>query len=302
MSLPCPSPVAARRIAVMIVDDEPMATRRLRELLASYPGFEVVATATSVAEARGRLDAGDVGSRPPHGTMPSEPVDVVFLDVDMPGGSGFDLLASVPRATIVVFVTAHPQYAIDAFGVGALDYLLKPIDPERLDHALERVGRMVALLRAEENAEDDEDDDLAVPTNADAQAPSRPRHVPPHATIVLPLASGRGEQRVPLDHICWIEALRNYSWLHLREPQRKLLMRRKLNAWQAELPADRFVRRGKSLLVNVSLVTQSEWVSRNETLLSFPGRSDRLSIGRHAASRLREVLGAHPPGGGPPSA
>ncbi len=286
---PPPSPVP--RIRVLLVDDEPLATRRLRELLASYPGFDVVASATNVAEAR-RLIEASAGAR-----GGGAPIDVVFLDIEMPGENGLELLASVPRATVVVFVTAYPQYALDAFGVGALDYLLKPIDAERFDHTISRVRQMMALLRASGGDDDGDelDDPLSGTDSEPGQLPS-PRRSLPGETIGLPLATGRGEQRVALDHICWIEALRNYSWLQLREPQRKLLMRRKLNYWQAELPSDRFVRLGKSLLVNVTLVTQLEWVSRDQILLTFPGRSDQLAVGRLAASRLREVLGTTIPG------
>ena len=102
----------------LLVDDEPLASARMRELLSVHPEIDVVGVATSVAEARAFLE-----SRPP---------DVVFLDVEMPGGTGFDLLASVPDDTQVVFVTARERYAVQAFAAAALDYLVKPVDPERL--------------------------------------------------------------------------------------------------------------------------------------------------------------------------
>ncbi|RLS35523.1 MAG: response regulator [Planctomycetota bacterium] len=285
---------AGQRITALLVDDEPLASERLRQLLAAIPGIEVVATATSVAEARKVLEASEAQSAPTAaagGSASAEPIDVVFLDVEMPGGSGLALLAAVPRSTVVVFVTAYPDYALQAFGVGALDYLLKPVDPERLEHTVQRVRQMVNLLRDERDLDDDDlDDPLPAIVSDQPGLPAAARLVP-GATIGLPLAAGRGEQRVPHEQICWIEALRNYSWLFFREPQRRLLTRRRLAQWEAELPAEQFVRLGKSLLVNVALVTQSEWVSRDATLLSFLGRDDRLTIGRMASSRLRELLG-----------
>ena len=117
-------------LTALLVDDEPLANERMRELLAAHPEIDVVGVAGSVADTRVFLEM-----RPP---------DVVFLDVEMPGGSGFDLLASVPDGTQVVFVTAREKYAVQAFAVGALDYLVKPVDPERLADTMARVERQAA--------------------------------------------------------------------------------------------------------------------------------------------------------------
>jgi two-component system LytT family response regulator len=102
----------------LLIDDEPLANSRMREMLAVHPEIEIIGVAGGLAEAKAFLD-----TRAP---------DVVFLDVEMPGGSGLDLLESVPDATQVVFVTAREKYAVQAFAVAALDYLVKPVDPERL--------------------------------------------------------------------------------------------------------------------------------------------------------------------------
>jgi two-component system LytT family response regulator len=120
-------------LAALLVDEEPLAIERLRRLLKGHARIEVVAVAGSVREARARLD-----ERPP---------DVVFLDVEMPGGSGLDLLPAVPSGTQVVFVTAHETYAVEAFAVSALDYLVKPVDAERLSETVRRLEEMTALQR-----------------------------------------------------------------------------------------------------------------------------------------------------------
>ena len=118
--------MTTRPLRVLLVDDERLARADMRRLLAAYTRVEVVGEAASAAEARAALAA----------LAP----DLVFLDVQMPGESGFDLLASLDAAPpAVVFTTAFDRYALDAFRVNALDYLLKPVDPERLAEALGRI-------------------------------------------------------------------------------------------------------------------------------------------------------------------
>ena len=102
----------------LIVDDEPPARRELRRMLAGFPWIEIVGEAGNVDDA-----AEKVGALSP---------ELLFLDIHMPGGSGFDLLARLEYLPQVIFTTAHDAHAVRAFEVNALDYLLKPIDPERL--------------------------------------------------------------------------------------------------------------------------------------------------------------------------
>ena len=239
----------------------------------------MVATATSAAAARARL----VAPRSPE--LPG-PIDVVFLDVEMPGETGIAVLPSVPKETVVVFVTAFPQYAIQAFQVGAIDYLLKPIDPERLEQTIDRIVKLVPLLRAEPGDEDE--DDSARPV--DSSGKGTPLASP--ATLLVPLVGGGGIQEVLIGDICWIEGMRNYSRVALRDPERLLIFRRRLANWQSDLPEAMFARISKSILINKAVLSKSEWRSRDETLLAFTGREDALTIGRLAAVRLREILGA----------
>jgi len=109
----------------MIIDDEPPARRELRRLLTDFPWVEVVGEAGNVDQAAGMVES----------LLP----DLLFLDIQMPGGSGFDLLSRLEHLPQVVFTTAHDEHAVRAFEVDALDYLLKPIDPARLAAALARV-------------------------------------------------------------------------------------------------------------------------------------------------------------------
>ena len=112
---------------VIIVDDEPPARREMRRLLVEFPWMEIVGEAGSAAEAEALIEA-------------LHP-ELIFLDIQMPGGSGFDLLARLEHVPQVVFTTAHDEHAVHAFEVSALDYLLKPIDPRRLASTLDRVRR-----------------------------------------------------------------------------------------------------------------------------------------------------------------
>jgi two-component system, LytTR family, response regulator len=106
----------------MIVDDEPLARRELRRLLAEFPDIEIVGEAANVAESAVGVEQ----------WLP----ELLFLDIQMPGGSGFDLLARLEYVPRVIFTTAYDHHAVRAFEVNALDYLLKPIEPERLAAAI----------------------------------------------------------------------------------------------------------------------------------------------------------------------
>jgi two-component system LytT family response regulator len=109
----------------MIIDDEPLARRELGRLLLEFPWVEIVGEAGQVVEAAEKIEA----------LAP----ELVFLDIQMPGGSGFDLLDRLEHLPQVIFTTAHSEHAVRAFEVNALDYLLKPVEPERLAAALTRI-------------------------------------------------------------------------------------------------------------------------------------------------------------------
>ena len=110
---------------VLIVDDEPLARRELRRLLDSFPAIQIVGEAANIDDARSSIEE----------LSPA----LVFLDIQMPGGTGFDLLTQLDRLPRIVFTTAYDQYAVKAFEVNALDYLLKPIEPERLATTLRKI-------------------------------------------------------------------------------------------------------------------------------------------------------------------
>jgi two-component system LytT family response regulator len=253
----------------LLIDDEPLANSRMREMLAVHPEIEIIGVAGGLAEAKAFLD-----TRAP---------DVVFLDVEMPGGSGLDLLESVPDATQVVFVTAREKYAVQAFAVAALDYLVKPVDPERLADTVARLGKQAASeWRRPGDASEPNDDNLAA---VDAVAPELGE------TVSAPLAGKATAGVVTVGDICWIESLRNFTRVALKGPPRLMVFRRRLSEWDKLLPDGAFARVGRSLIIHLAMVQEIEWSSRHETQVMFVDGVEPLSLGRLPAIRLREILG-----------
>ncbi len=257
---------------VLLVDDEPSASKRMRRLLAGDADIEVVGVAGSVAEARVRL----AEQRP----------DAVFLDVEMPGGTSFGLLPDLAGSTHVVFVTAHERHAVEAFAVNAVDYLLKPVDPERLAEAVRRLRGLVGAAAVEPaDAEGslalDDDGTAAGPGAAPAGADRR---------LVVPLRDGPTKAVVAIADICWIESLRNYTRVAFQNPPRVFFFRRRLSEWLPHLPEETFARTSRSELVQVALVTATEWKSPGETIVRFAAGVEPLTLGRIAAARLASLL------------
>jgi len=256
----------------LLVDDEPLANARMRELLAAHPEIDVIGVAGGLDVARAFLK-----TRSP---------DVVFLDVEMPGGSGLDLLASVPDATQVVFVTARKKYAVQAFEVAALDYLVKPVDPERLADTVARISNHVASGRGQtENASPLADND-----ELDADQASSATALGLDDAVSAPLADTPTSGVVTVGDICWIESLRNFTRVALKGPPRLVLFRRRLSEWDKVLPDGPFARVGRSYLVQLAMMEQIEWKSREQTLVTFVEGAETLSLGRLPATRLREIL------------
>jgi len=262
-------------LSALLVDDERPANERMRKLLAAHGGIEVIGAASSVQEAQVILDT----QRP----------DVVFLDVEMPGATGLQLLPSVPRSTQVVFVTAHETYALNAFAAGALDYLVKPVDLERLTETVRRLEKMASLLRLKANItpEPDEQDDDGIDEGANHASTTA---LGLTDTITVPLSEKGRTAVVTIGDICWIEGLRNFTRVGMKTPGRIMLFRRRLGDWERELPSNLFERLGKSLVVQAAAIQETEWRSRDETLVTFAADLEPLVIGRSTALRLREIL------------
>jgi two-component system, LytTR family, response regulator len=226
-------------LRVVIVDDEPLAIRALRRLLTAHADITVVGTADSLATAEALI----------HQAQP----DLVFLDIELGGGNGFDLLAQLEPPPRIVFVTAHAQHAVDAFAVAAMDYLLKPVQPERLAESLARVVAAGPLRRA-----------------ITLRTPSR--------TVV----AEPGE----LAALC---AEGDFTRIHLAG-QPSLLILRTLTQFEEALPKPPFVRIGRSMILNLERVRHVTSRGRDQNQVVLEGLDVPLPLGRVGTLRLRAAL------------
>jgi two-component system LytT family response regulator len=235
---------------VLIVDDEPLARSAMRRLLAPHRTIEIVGEADSTATARAAI----VATKP----------DLVFLDIELGGDDGFDLLASLDSPPVVIFVTAYAEHAVEAFAVDAVDYLLKPVDPDRLAESLTRVERQRAS-RAQ-------------------PAPAIELRTPRRTVFAQP-----GE-------IVALRADGDFTQVYLAG-QPPMMIWRTLAHFESLLPVPPFLRLGRSLIVNRDRLRHAETLSRTSTRLTLDGLAEPVEIGRSAAARLREAMAAAKPRG-----
>jgi len=241
------------RLRALIVDDERLARKRLRELLSRHPEVEIVGEADDLETARAAAET----LRP----------DVLFLDVDLSPGNGFDLLPRLSFQPATVFVTAHDTFAVQAFEVHALDYLLKPISPARLAASLAR-------LLEEKNPGDNP---------ADRQGMSDQLTLKDAGTIRI----------VEVRRIVAIKAEGAYSRVLLHDAPPATILRG-ISEWERLLPEPDFARLDRSLIVQLPRVQAVESVSRDQTWITLTGLPNRLCVGRVASLRLRRLLASPP--------
>ncbi|HTI39573.1 MAG TPA: LytTR family DNA-binding domain-containing protein [Vicinamibacterales bacterium] len=255
--------MSTHRIRVVIIDDEPLARERLRTLLRDDPSMEVVAEAGDTTTAVAAIQT----TRP----------DLVFLDVQMPGGSGFDVISGVGAAQMprVIFVTAYDRYALRAFDVHALDYLLKPFDRDRFRQALTRAKEQIVR-----SASGDLERRLLALVTELRSGPSRiDRFV---------VKSGGRVFFVRTDEIDWIEAAGNYVKLHVGSETH--LLRETMNAVEAKLDADLFFRVHRCHIVNIERVRELQpWF--NGEYVVFLKNGTRLTLSRGYREKLQERVG-----------
>lgn len=243
-------------IRALLIDDESAVRADLRAKLAEHPTITVVGEAATLNHARSLL------ARPDY--------DLVFLDVQLIGGNSFDLVPDVHEGARIVFVTAFDTYAVRAFEINALDYLLKPVVPARLAAALAR---------------------LAVPLSLDE---SSAEFLPGPAlrlddTVLL--RSGLCARFAPVREISIISAQDNYSEVQLADGSR-VFLRKSLKAWEDTLPATHFMRVHRTQIVNLARVTRYERDGEEHTRLFFDRVPAPVLASRARWSELRERLSA----------
>ncbi len=254
-----PASLCADMARALLIEDETTARADLRTKLVAHPHVHILAEAATVRRARVLL------ARPDY--------DVVFLDIQLVGGSGFDLVPDVRPGARIVFVTAYDRYALRAFEINALDYLLKPVAPARLAEALLRLA--------------------AAPTVGEptVELPSD-RALQPDDKLFL--RSGLGARFTPVADISLVTACDNYSEVRLVDGT-KVFLRKSLKAWEDTLPKTHFMRVHRTQIVNLARITRYERNSDEHTLLYVEGSPEPVPASRYRWSELRERLSATRP-------
>lgn len=197
-------------IRCIIVDDEPIARKGMKRLVEKRHELELAAMFDSASSATSWIEENDV--------------DLIFLDIEMPGVSGIEFARQVPSECMVVFTTAYSEYALDGFEVDALDYLVKPIDPVRFNRAVDRAISYKQLIEEADN-----------------------REQPPELEYII-VKADRKYVRLRVKDILYVEGLKDYVIIHL--PDRKIVTRMTVKAMEDTLPRHTFLRVSKSYIVN----------------------------------------------------
>ena len=227
----------------LIVDDELLARRELRRLLAAHRSIQIVGEAGDIDEARERIVA----------LLPA----VVFLDIQMPGGTGFDLLAQLERVPRIVFTTAYDRYAVQAFNVNALDYLLKPIEPERLATAVDKLQAATPARQANEDSWLEQ----------------------------LFVRDGPRCWFIPLREVSVISADGNY--VRLQWGKERPLLGRSLTALEGKLDPRRFFRANRQQIINLEMVRSVDLGVGGRLHVQFSDGRE-IQISRRQARQFRE--------------
>ncbi|MDX6188948.1 LytTR family DNA-binding domain-containing protein [Flavobacterium sp. Fl-318] len=203
-----------KKIKVIIVDDERSSREELKRALKIYEDFILIGEAENADDAKDLIE--------------TEMPDLIFLDIQMPEKSGFDLLESLDNAPAVLFTTAYNEYAVQAFEVNALDYLLKPIREERFAKAIEKIRNTIK-----------QKSDLSNAVTSDQK---------------IFIKDGEKRFFIQLDEIYLIESLENYTRLYFQG--KKALQRRSLRQWEALLDETVFFRINRTKIINIKHILE----------------------------------------------
>jgi two-component system, LytTR family, response regulator len=233
---------------VLIVDDSRLARNELRRLLQKFPVVEICAEAANADQAREAIR--------------EYSPETIFLDIEMPGENGFELLASLDRVPGVIFTTAYDEFAVQAFEQNAVDYLVKPIDPGRLEKALDRAMNQSSVPRREAEEKMGPEDQVFV-------------------------KDGEKCWFVKLKQIRFFETYGNYSKIYFDEE--KVLVNKSLNYLEARLNPRRFFRANRQFIINLNHVKQIHpW--NNEAFRVEMNCGTEIDISRRKSQRFKELL------------
>jgi len=239
----------------IIIDDERLARNELRKLLSDHSEIEIIAEAANAEEGKQKIEE-------------LQP-DLIFLDIQMPGKTGFDLLTELERAPHVIFTTAYDEYALKAFEVNALDYLLKPVEPKRLADA---------LLKLENIDEKD---------NAQGLEHGIPQRgiLTDHDQVFV--KDGERCWFVKLADIRLFESVGNYAKVYFST--NKPLILKSLNALEERLDEKVFFRANRKHIVNLRMIEKVEPYFNGGLLLEIKG-GEKVEVSRRQAVKFKEMM------------
>ena len=241
-------------IKAIIIDDERLARNELKKLLLDFPEIEVIAEAANASEGVEKID--------------SLNPDLIFLDIQMPGKTGFDMLSELERAPNVIFTTAYDEYALKAFEVNALDYLLKPVEPKRLADALQK-------LQVEEDKEPISDHNISINRSI----------LNEHDQVFV--KDGERCWFVKLSDIRLFESVGNYAKVYFG-PNKPLILK-SLNALEERLDEKVFFRANRKQIVNLRLIEKIEPYFNGGLLLEMKG-GEKIEVSRRQTVKFKEMM------------
>jgi two-component system, LytTR family, response regulator len=254
----------AEKIRTLIVDDEELARDRLRSLLSREERIEIIGEASD-----GKAAVSEIEKLKP---------DLVFLDVQMPEMNGFEVLEALDEETRpnVVFCTAHDKFALKAFDVHAVDYLLKPFDRERFQTALQRAVAKVEAGKSGKKEKDAVGEVL--------------KDVKPAGAVERLLVKGDGRVLlIKVEDIDFVEAADNY--VNLKVGKESHMMRETMSSLEGRLPADRFMRISRSAIVNVERIQELQPMFHGEYVVVLKNGA-KLTLSRSYRDKLDKLMGS----------
>lgn len=237
----------------IIIDDERLARTELKKLLQDYPEVEVIDEAANADEGISKIE--------------SQHPDLIFLDIQMPGKTGFDLLSQLEKAPQVIFTTAYDEYALKAFEVNALDYLVKPVEPKRLADAIQKI-------QAAEQREAKQEGEY---TNSSMLTENDQVFV----------KDGERCWFVKLSEIRLFESVGNYAKVFFGN--NKPLILKSLNALEERLDEKTFLRANRKHIVNLRMVEKIEPYFNGGLLLDLAG-GEKIEVSRRQTVKFKEMM------------
>jgi len=239
----------------IIIDDERLARAELRKLLQEFPEIEIVDEASNAEEGVQKIE--------------SHNPDLVFLDIQMPGKTGFDMLSELDHAPHVIFTTAYDEYALKAFEVNALDYLLKPVEPRRLADAMEKLKRVNAASGAERNNHNSDNNSILGENDQ------------------VFVKDGERCWFVKLADVRLFESVGNYAKVFFGT--NKPLILKSLNALEERLDEKVFFRANRKHIVNLRMIEKIEPYFNGGLLLELKG-GEKIEVSRRQTVKFKEMM------------